>query len=167
MITGEKIDLIPISSNDTENIVRWRNHVRDKFIYRELFTIESHNKWLETMVCTGKVVQFVIYDKEGRGVGSVFLRDIDYTHKHAEYGIFIGEDEAQGKGYGTEAARLMIQYGFEDLGLHKIMLRAFANNIRAIKSYEKAGFVQEGYLHDEVFLDNKYLDIVLMAVINK
>jgi len=96
----------------------------------------------------------------------VYLRDIDRDHKKAEYGIFIGEREAMGRGYGSQAAELMIRYSFEKLGLHKLMLRVLAGNDRARKSYERAGFVQEAYLRDEVYLAGRYRDVILMAVIN-
>lgn len=167
IIQGEKIRLIPMDERDTNDVIRWRNNVRDKFIYRELFTVESHTKWLNEVVRTGKAVQFIIDAKEDGRIGSVFLRDIDYINKKAEYGIFIGEITAQGKGYGHEAAKLMIQYGFIELGLHKIMLRVLSDNYKAIKSYEKTGFLQEGYLKEEVCIDNNYYDIILMGIINR
>lgn len=132
-----------------------------------MFTVESHTKWLKNMVETGKVEQFIIIDKNNNlPVGSVFLRDIDYENRKAEYGVFIGEDSARGKGIGTAAAERIIQYGFEELKLHKIFLRVLAENIGAIKSYEKAGFKQEAYLVDEVNINDEFKDIVLMAVIN-
>lgn len=168
-ISNEKIILKPISSEDTENIIRWRNseNVRKNFLDQRMFTVESHTNWLKNMVETGKVEQFIIIDKNSNlPVGSVFLRDIDYENRKAEYGIFIGEDSARGKGIGTAAAERVIQYGFEELKLHKIFLRVLAENIGAIKSYEKAGFKQEAYLVDEVNINDEYKDIVLMAVIN-
>lgn len=164
-IQGNEVCLIPICEQDTEDIIRWRNSVRDKFIDRNLFTVESHTKWLNNVVKNGKAVQFIIVTNCDGRIGSVFLRDIDYKNKKAEYGIFIGEAGMQGKGYGTEAARLIIQYGFETLGLHKIMLRVFAFNHKAIKSYEKAGFKREGYLKDDVCIEENFYDIVLMSVI--
>ena len=62
MLEGRNVILRPINKKDTENIICWRNQpfVRDKFIFQELFTKESHEKWLETMVDTGKVQQFII-----------------------------------------------------------------------------------------------------------
>ena len=105
-------------------------------------------------------------EETGRAVGSVYFRDIDETHHKAEYGIFIGEKDALGKGYGTEAARKMIAYGFDTLHLHKIMLRVLAENTAARRSYEKAGFHQEAYLKDEVYLERQYKDVILMAIIN-
>ena len=116
------------------------------------------------MVATGKVAQFIIFSKKDqKDVGSVFLRDIDDEHHKAEYGIFIGEDDARGKGVGTAAAELILKYGFEELKLHKIFLRVLADNGRAVHSYEKAGFKKEAYLKDDVFIDGKYRDIILMA----
>lgn len=155
---------------DTDHIVEWRNKdsVRKNFIYQALFTRESHENWIRTMIETGKVVQMMICEMAtGRAVGSVYIRDIEPIHKKAEYGIFIGEDDARGKGYGTAAAKLMIKYCFEERKLHRLFLRVYAENAQAIASYEKAGFVKEAYLHDDVYVDGRYRDIVLMGIINQ
>ena len=168
-ITGQKIRLRLMEDKDTEAIVRWRNNprVQKNFIYQKPFTKEGHEQWVKTMVETGKVVQFIIEDFDSeRPVGSVYFRDIDKEYKKAEYGIFIGEDDAVGKGFGSEAARLAVDYGFKNLGLHKIFLRAFAENQAAIRSYEKAGFKQEGYFKDEVRIGGQFRDLVFMAVLN-
>lgn len=170
VLYGKDICLRLMREADTERIVAWRNQdfVRENFIYQRPFTKEGHLNWIETMIRPGTAIQFIIYTNQNAvPVGSVYLRDIDRIHQKAEYGIFIGEAQALGKGYGTQAAGLMIQYAFEAVKLHKLMLRVLADNIRARKSYEKAGFVQEAYLRDEVFLDGKFRDLVLMAVINQ
>lgn len=154
--------------DDTEKIVEWRNSdsVRKRFIYQGLFTKESHENWIKTMVETGKVVQMIICETgTDKAVGSVYVRDIDKTHHKAEYGIFIGEKDARGKGYGTAAAKLMIQYCFDELMLHRLFLRVYAENERAIRSYEKAGFVKEAHLRDDVYIDGEYKDIVLMGIL--
>lgn len=167
MIIGKNIYLRLMNKEDTDNIVRWRNSdfVRRNFIYQKPFTREGHENWIRTMIDTGKVIQFMICTKDDRPVGSVYLRDIDRTHNKAEYGIFIGEKDALGRGYGTEAARLMINYAFKELKLHKLMLRVLSENEQARRSYEKAGFLQEAFLKDEVFLEGKYKDVIYMAVI--
>ncbi|MCM1057009.1 MAG: GNAT family N-acetyltransferase [Firmicutes bacterium] len=154
---------------DTDLIVAWRNSdsVRKNFIYQTPFTREGHETWVRTMVETGKVVQMIICSlSEDRPLGSVYIRDIDRQHGKAEYGIFIGEASARGRGVGTAAARLMLRYCFEEEGLHRVYLRAFAENIQAIRSYEKAGFVREGLLKDDVCIDGEYRDIVWMASVN-
>lgn len=167
-IEGKQIFLRPITMEDTELIVRWRNEerVRNNFIYQERFTKEGHEKWMREKVASGQVIQFIICLKEtGQPVGSVYFRDIDPKNRRAEYGIFIGEAEAAGRGIGTETAKLAVAYAKEEMKLHKLMLRVFADNTAAWKSYEKAGFVQEGCLREEYRTEHGYRDLMLMAVI--
>lgn len=166
MIQGQKVDLRPINMKDTEYIVNWRNkeYVRSNFIYQNLFTKESHEQWMNEMVYTGKVEQFIIIDRQNnKPIGSTYLRDIDKTHFKAEYGIFIGEEEYLGKGYGSEVAELMCEYAFTVLDLNKVFLRVFAENTRAIKSYQNAKFEIEGCFKDDVKIGNSYHDIIFMA----
>lgn len=164
-----KVYIRPITYDDTELVVKWRamKFVQDNFIFREPITREVHENWMRTKVDTGEVVQFIIcVGEEGFPIGSVYLNKIDRKHSHCEYGIFIGEEDFLGKGYGTEAARLAINYAFDELKLHKIVLRLLGDNMRARKSYEKAGFVYEGTSRDYVLLDGKYRDVVFMGIIN-
>ena len=165
-----QIYLRPMTEEDTDMIVAWRNKpsVKNYFIYQADFTREGHLYWLHEVVEKGRACQMIICDKvDNTPLGSVYIRDIDHTHHKGEYGIFIGEEAARGRGIGTEAAKLMIQYGFEKLGLHRIYLRVLAGNKQAIRSYEKAGFEQEGYLKDDVCINGKFVDIVWMAIVNK
>lgn len=170
ILEGQEIFLRPMTPADTDNIIKWRNtdFVRRNFIYQKPFTVQGHEEWTKTMIDTGKAVQFIICLKDtDKPVGSVYLRDINREHQKAEYGVFIGEADALGKGYGTEAARLLTAYAFQDMGLHKVMLRVLAGNEQAKRSYEKAGFVQEAYLKDEVILENRYRDVIYMAMIHR
>ncbi|MBE6690164.1 MAG: UDP-4-amino-4,6-dideoxy-N-acetyl-beta-L-altrosamine N-acetyltransferase [Ruminococcaceae bacterium] len=166
----ENIYLRPITEADTEMVLRWRNSeaVKQYFIYRQDITPAEHLNWLETKVKTGKVAQFIIYMRENdMPIGSVYMQSIDPVHKNAEYGIFIGEHVALGKGCGTDAAKLAIRFAFEELGLHKLYLRVISDNQRAIRSYEKAGFEIEGVLKDDIFVDGKFCDVTRMAIIRE
>lgn len=159
-----------MTREDTEYIVSWRNseEVQKRFIYRKPFTVEGHENWIRTMIETGKAVQMIICDlKTDKPLGSVYIRDIDREHNKAEYGIFIGEEDARGRGIGSATAKLMLSYCFEEEKLHKVFLRVLADNPRAIGSYENAGFEKEAYLKDEVFLEGEYKDVIFMAVIAK
>ena len=102
----ELVRLRLMTAGDTAKIVAWRNRdfVRNNFIYQELFTEEGHLCWIREQVEPGYVVQFIICLADGREIGSVYFRDIDREKGTAEYGIFIGEEDALGCGYGTAAA---------------------------------------------------------------
>lgn len=164
------IYLRPMTREDTDLIVAWRNSegVRRNFIYQEPFTPEGHENWFKNMIETGKAVQMIICDMAGdTPLGSVYIRDIDRLHHKAEYGIFIGVESARGRGVGTAAARLMLNYCFDEEKLHRVYLRVFASNEQAVRSYEKAGFIKEGLLREDVCIDGQYRDITWMAALNR
>lgn len=168
-IEGKQIALRPITLEDTPLIVRWRS---DPQVYGTLFrqepiTEERHRQWLREMVLSGKCDQFIIVDKaQNRSVGTVFLKEIDREHLRAEYAIFIGEETARGRGIGSEAARLMTDYGFQQLGLNRIYLYVFASNVRAIASYRSAGFREEGRLRENYRCkDGSFADVLMMSLL--
>ena len=138
----QKVYLRFMEMDDTEKIITWHNRdfVRRNFIYQEPFTKEGHLAWIRNQVEPGHVVQFIICLSDGREIGSVYFRDIDREKGIAEYGIFIGEEDALGCGYGTQAAKAALEYAFTKLRLNKIFLRFLSDNIGAQKSYEYAGF---------------------------
>lgn len=162
----EQVRIRPITQNDTEKIVAWRNQdfVRKNFIDQRPFTVEGHTAWLKGQVETGHVAQFIICLKDGREIGSVYLRDIDREAGTAEYGIFIGEKEALGKGLGTQAAKLALDYGFGTLRLTKIFLRLLEDNGRAFKSYEKAGFCRIDGRQETVCLEQGKRNVIFMEI---
>lgn len=160
-----KLELITVE--DTPLIVKWRNNenVRKNFIFQEPFTEEMHLNWLNTKVASKEVVQFIIKVKENnKPIGSVYFRDIDYVKKEAEYGIFIGEDDERGKGYGSEVVKLALDYAFNELDLDTIILRVFADNKFAIKSYESAGFTFDRLEKDFIKTEDGTRDLVFMKV---
>ncbi|SFP34072.1 Protein N-acetyltransferase, RimJ/RimL family [Butyrivibrio proteoclasticus] len=166
LLVGENVALRLMTKDDTDLIVKWRNNkrVRNNFVYRETFSREIHENWIKTKVETGEVVQLIICEKNNnnRPVGSVYFRDIDNDAHSAEYGIFIGEDDAIGKGYGNETAVLATGYARQELGLTKLILRVFTYNEAAIKSYEYAGFVKVEDLPMVECSDGEKSDMILM-----
>ena len=170
LLQGESVFLRPITPQDTQDIVRWRNNpeVLANFIDQQTITPQSHEAWLQNYVMTGKVVQFIVVETmSGKSVGSVFLRDIDTLHKHCEYGIFIGEDSARGKGYGTQACRLACCFAFDYLAMQRVFLRVLFNNKSAVRSYEKAGFVPEGVFRKHVFVNGDFADVMFMGLLKE
>ena len=143
-IEGNRIFLRPMRADDTKDILKWRNNpsVVRRFIYRKTVTEADHLKWIREKVDTGLVKQFIITVKDTeRGIGSVYLQKIDMENKTAEFGIFIGEDDENGKGFGSEALQLITKYAFEELGIGKLTLRVLEDNKAAKSVYEKNGWV--------------------------
>ena len=168
-IIGERVYLTKITVEDAEDFVRWRNSdfIQSKFIYRDEISLEDQLKWIRTKVDTGLVKQFIIWDKaENKKIGCVYLQDIDYIKREAEFGILIGEQDYIGGGRGTESTDMIIKYAFKKLGLKRVFLRVLKNNEIARKSYEKAGFVTDDY-QDTIDIDGKKIDVVFMSIMHK
>lgn len=167
-VRGQKIWLRFMTRADTPLIIRWRNHprVQDNFIYKEVFTSQTHNAWIHNHVEKGDAVQFMICENNEnyRPVGSVYFRDIDRNTHTAEYGIFIGEDDAIGRGYANEAAFLAIEYAFANLGMERIILRVFTDNEPARRSYEHAGFTFVQDIPQVVCSDGTKRDMIMMQL---
>lgn len=163
---SDRLRVRPITMDDTDIVVRWRNNprVRDNFLYRGPFTREVHTNWMNTKVASGEVIQFIVEEVTGeasRPIGSVYFRDIKSNPKTAEYGIFIGEDDAAGQGFGNLIASWAVEYARDEMKLEELTLRALADNISAVKSYEQAGYVQ--YDKKEKFIDGR--DLIFMKVV--
>jgi RimJ/RimL family protein N-acetyltransferase len=106
---------------------------------------------------------FVIYERTTmRPIGTVGLMAINHLNRTAELGIGIGERDCWGKGYGTEATRLVLDYAFNVLALHNVMLRVFSFNERAIRAYYRAGFQEIGRRRQSLRIGEQVFDVVLM-----
>lgn len=168
-LVGKEVYLRPITHEDTDLIVKWRNqeNVIKYFFYRKEFTREGHERWLREKVETGQVVQFVVCMKENdRPVGSTFLRDIDMDHKKAEYGFFLGEADVRGRGIGKDILSMTVDYAFNTLGLHRVYARAYETNKPSVGCFLHCGFTKEGLLKDSVFADGSFHNVVVMGLIN-
>jgi RimJ/RimL family protein N-acetyltransferase len=109
-------------------------------------------------------VQFAIR-VDGRAVGTCALFEISDVHGTAQLGISVDDATMHGKGYGTDAVRTLVGYGFRVLNLRRVWLRVDADNAPAIASYRKAGFVEEGRLREHTWRDGAYRDGLVMAVL--
>ena len=143
IITSEHLIFRPMTREDTDLVLKWRNseNVRCNFLYRKDITRDQHLARFDREIETGKIIQFIITEKTGgTPVGSVYLRNVDPVKKCAEYGVFIGEDDARGRGYGSETAVRIVEYFFNEMKYERLYLRVLEDNTPAIKSYERAGF---------------------------
>ena len=99
-------------------------------------------------------------------LGSIRLDRVDLVDRRASLAIGLLRLRDQGRGLGTEATRRVLAYGFDELGLHRVSLRVLADNIRAIRSYEKCGFQAEGRERETVFLDGAWRDDLIMGLLS-
>jgi RimJ/RimL family protein N-acetyltransferase len=100
-----------------------------------------------------------------RLVGSCAFSQLDADNGSALFHITIGEKDAWGRGYGTEATRLMVAHAFESLGLHRVALAVFEFNTRAIRAYLRAGFKVEGRSREAIWRDGRWWDEIQMSVL--
>ena len=110
---------------------------------------------------------FAIETLDGRLVGDTGIRFIDWKSRKAEFFITIGEKHCWDKGFGTDALRIVIRLAFDRMNLNRLWLSVLADNARAVRCYEKCGFVREGLLRQESFVDGKYRDVHLMGLLRE
>jgi len=104
---------------------------------------------------------------EDRLIGYIILFGLSWPHGDAEVGIGLGDRGFWGKGYGTDAMRVLLRYAFTELNLRRVTLGVFAYNPRAIKSYEKAGFKVEGRLRQYISREGQRSDMIVMGVLRE
>ncbi|MBN9362422.1 GNAT family protein [uncultured Devosia sp.] len=102
----------------------------------------------------------------GSLLGTIRLDRVDLAEKRASLAIGLLRQQDQGRGLGTEAVRRVLAYGFDELGLHRVSARVLADNVRAIRCYEKCGFVREGRERETAFLDGTWHDDLIMGVLS-
>jgi diamine N-acetyltransferase len=144
-IAGRLVALGPFVRDDLPVYTRWINDFEVTRYYLDTprpQTLEERAAWYERMSANDPYnIDFLIYELTTmRPIGRVGLEEISYQHRRASFGILIGEKDCWGKGYGTEATRLTLDYGFRLLGLHNIMLSVSSANTAAIRAYTRAGF---------------------------
>lgn len=171
MIFGKRIRLRAIERADLPRFVAWLNdpEVRRYLLQLTPLSIVEEEQWYESMLKRPMAEHPLVIEinaPEGwLPVGDIGLNSIDWVNRQAEVGIFIGEKRFWSQGYGTEAMRLMVKHGFNNLGLNRIFLRVYENNARGIHAYENAGFQHEGRLRQALYFEGKFIDELVMSVL--
>lgn len=147
-IVGEHIALGPLCRDLIPDYRRWGNDfptARTQGGAPRPWTTERVVSWFEQATANERATWFTIYQRATwRPIGTTHLKDLDWRNRTAEFGVAIGEADARSLGYGTETARLMLDYAFAALGLHNVMLTVYSFNIGGRRAYEKAGFREFG-----------------------
>jgi RimJ/RimL family protein N-acetyltransferase len=171
LISGERVALGPLRADLAPAYARWFNdpEVRQGILRRGIKTAETEAAWATTAMAAAAeprptVAHFTVYDvSDFRPVGATDLFEIDHLMGRAGFGIVIGE--RRGRGLGTEATRLVLRWAFEVLGLHNVLLGAWASNDAALRAYERAGFREIGRRREALRHAGGRCDEVLMDAV--
>jgi len=167
---GKLLFLRPLEPADINE--RYLGWVNDPEVTRYLetgtfpSTAADLEKFYTSISASRSDVILGIIDKQSqRHIGNVKLGPISWIHRCATFGIMIGDRDYWGKGFGAEASRLMVEYGFYKLNLHRIDLGVFAEHDAAVRCYEKIGFKIEGRMREDLFQGGEYKDRVWMGLL--
>jgi len=170
IIRGKRVFLRPAERSDIPTFVRWFSDAETtRYLkLRAPMSLASEEKWFEAMLeRQGKSdYHFVIcLLADGRAIGTAGLHELDLSSGNAAFGISIGEKDEWNKGYGTDALDAICDFGFGELRLERIWLEVYAPNVRARRSYEKAGFTLEGTQRRSHFAEGEHLDTHIMSLL--
>jgi len=171
MIYGNQIRLRAIEISDLPLFVRWLNDPEVRLglqIYLP-FSQTEEEKWYEGMLKRPEEEHPLLIEIETPNgwvpVGNCGFFALNWRLRKAEIGIFIGEKKYWNQGYGSEVMRQVLKLGFEGMNLNRISLQVYTNNPRAIRAYEKVGFVHEGRLRQAHYDSGQYHDILIMSML--
>ena len=168
-IPGKTIRLRAIERSDIPAFVRWLNdpEVRQYLdMYLPMSQAQEEN-WFEAQLGDDGRRILGIETLDGVLLGNIGLHAINWKERYAELGIVIGEKEYWNQGYGTDAVLTLLRFAFQQMNLHRVFLRVFEYNRRAMNCYEKCGFMLEGRLRQTHFHDGKYCDTLIMGILQE
>ncbi len=170
MLYGESTRLRAIEREDIPTFVRWFNdpEVRRYLMMYAPMSHAQEERWFEEMLQRNDGFLYAIEARVEDGwhhIGNVGLEQVDWKNRRATLGIVLGEKTYWGKGYGTDAARVMLRFAFCELNLHRVELETFSFNPRAMRCYEKLGFKPEGIRREALYRDGCYHDAHTMSIL--
>ena len=167
-IVGTRLYLSPMNIEDAPIYVKWLN---DKTVSENIgcdinvMTLDSEKEWIRKNQNNYNFA-IILKDKD-QLIGNCGFADIDLIHRNATLGIFIGDEDNRGKGYGKEAIKLLLEYGFNNLNLNNIMLNVYSFNKKAIKVYESLGFKTFGTRHKSHYFKGNFYDEIQMEILKE
>jgi RimJ/RimL family protein N-acetyltransferase len=173
VILGEDIRLRALEREDVPRCAAWINdrEVSQYLLVRSPMSLVAEEQWYDRMAQQAPNEQVlaidVLMDQAWRHIGNISFHGLDIFNHSAEVGILIGERDCLGKGWGRKAMKLMLDYGFGMLNLHRIYLHVHADNERAIRSYRAVGFCQEGLLREDMYKYGRYVDVLVMSILRQ
>lgn len=166
MYKTDLVTLAPLEKGDSKKLFEWINDkdlVHFNNTYRPIVW-ENHQSWFSQIIKQNDLVIFALKNSNNILIGTCQLHSINLIDRTAELQIRIGDSNAQSKGIGTDAIKLLLDYGWKELNLNKIYLYVFDDNYRAKSAYLKTGFIQEGLLKHHAFINGEFKDIQIMSI---
>jgi RimJ/RimL family protein N-acetyltransferase len=167
-LIGRTIYLRPPEFEDAPTMVTWFNDpevTRTLRLYQPMSLTREKEFLAQINRSETELALAIVVCETDQLIGATGFRDISMRHRHASFGISIGEKALWGKGYGTEATRLLVRHAFQKLNLNRVQLEVYEFNKSAIRCYEKAGFQIEGRLRQTYFTDGRYWDTLVMGIL--
>lgn len=169
-LVGTKVYLRPLELRDAPVMQPWVNDpevIRNLLLYRPV-NLQNEEDFVRRGAEGKDLISLgIVAKRTDRLIGTTGLFSIDWRSRHAGFGIEIGVKKEWGKGYGTEATRLTVGYGFETLNLNRVWLEVLEDNVRGKRAYERVGFRTEGVLRQRAFREGRYWDSILMALLRE
>lgn len=167
---GTDVYLRPVEEEDLPKLKQWINDPEVKrFLAAYMpFNDLAERSWFERISkSTDEMILGIALMSDDRLIGVTGFHQIHPKDHRATFGISIGEKSSWNKGYGFEATRLMTDIGFDTLNLHRIELQVYDFNERAIRVYEKAGWVREGASRERHYHNGRFWDVINMAILRQ
>jgi len=168
MLEGKLVRLRAIEEADLPLFHKWINDPEvTQFLQAYLpVPLKNEQEWFDKARKDSSSVYFSVEDKKSRKlIGICSLHKLHPANRSAEFGIFIGDTRFWNKGYGTEAGKLCLAYGFDTLNLHRVGSSAISYNPRSIRMHEKLGFKKEGAKREEIYRKGKCWDLVMLGLL--
>ncbi len=165
VITGERVALGPMRPDLLPRYRHWMNDIETLLGYEmpRPLTDDAVADLLNRLSRNERTILFTLYARATMTpIGHAGLLHVDRDHRNGEFDLFIGDAASRGKGYGSEATRLVLEYAFRRIGLESVFLQVLEFNTAGIRVYEKAGFRQAGRLRNHWFVDGRFWDMVYM-----
>ncbi len=174
MIKGELVGLRAVEKEDLSFLRDWRNNTEFRRNFREAreLSLSDQESWFDSLQKTKHVNYMftIVRLSDNKPIGAAGLLYINWIIRSADFSFYIGEDEAyiDDYGYAKEAAKLLIDYGFNNLNIHKIWMELYEFDTKKLDFFQNTfGFQIDGKLRDNCFEDGKYWNSYIISLLNK
>lgn len=170
MLTGERVRLRAVEREDLPRYVAWLNdpELRGHLLVFAPLSLNDEERWFAGLGVDASRKVFAIDRAEGDGwvhVGGCGLERVDVRNGSCTVGIFLAAPSERGQGTGSEALRLLLDFAFDEMRLHRVELEVFEHNAGARRVYERLGFIVEGQRRESAFKGGRFLSPIVMSLL--